>query len=172
MQRGLSLDKIKDVMENGLKLFSRDTVCRNCEYLCDIYKQKLGGLELENLATKRDILSQLCDKVGTEDIRPLMSLMDLFQVAGNRHQSITTCKETLLTHQQRSEGLSECIECTSPPRTPVYPYLRPSFLFNFGGQRSPKSSPSSSPVSPLLPSTVLQYCGFGVEVQPVPESGH
>ena len=167
------MDKIKDRIKTTLKSFSRDEVCRNCENLCDIHTQRLGGLKLGNLGTKNAILSQLCDRIGTEDVGPLMALMDLFHVTGNEHQSIRTCKETLLTHQKRSERLSDCIECTSPPRTPVYPYSRPNFLFitpHLGGQRSPKSSPFSSPVSPLLPSTVLQHYGLGIEVQPIPES--
>ena len=174
----LSLQEIKDVMENALTSFPRDRLCRNCEHLCDIHNQKLGDMEREfkNLGSKKDILSLLCDRVGTMDITPLMSLMDLFQPAGNERQVIMRCKETLLTHQKRSE-LSVCVECTSPPRTPVYQYLRPSFLFiasRLGGTNSPKSSPSSSPVSPgaltLLPSTILQQYGYGVEVQPIQES--
>ena len=154
-----SLEELKHLVKKSLEHFSRDEICRVCGHLCASYSSRLQQLEdkLTAIQDKNLLIDALCDEVGLQDVDPLVSLMELLTVE-DRNKQVLKCREVLLRHQEKTEELSKteqlskCTECTSPPGSPVYPYLcsRPtSFLIGNLMLDLKVASTKSSPVSPV-----------------------
>lgn len=110
---------LKKLLIDCTKDINSPTICRICYHISEAYSCPSGvQTKLKELDQKEDAIICLCEEVGCDDVAPLISLIDLLRVE-NGLESLTRCKTILERHQEQVCPPSECIQCTSPPTSPV-----------------------------------------------------
>lgn len=148
----VKVEELQELLNRSLQDVNTVDVCRVCNHVRMSYSHQLSGAEskLSLMQSKTDTINCLCEQVGLNDVNPLISLMELLLcVEAVDAGRLSKCTEILKRHQAKAERLSACVECTSPPRTPVCPYMcsRPTLFLcgSFGLKITPHHSPPSSP---------------------------
>lgn len=132
---------LKNTIAPCLKNIDEAEIFRNISHICksDSSFQRTKN-QLSQNPSKDDILGCLCEEVR-DDIRPLISLLELISINENNGAEIHKCIKELESYQKSL--LSRCEECSSPPITPTATlyFSVPTFSYSVDSQLCLASGP-------------------------------
>lgn len=146
---------LEDILTESLKGVEVQEIKRVFGHICKTYTDLGEGMlnGLRELNDRGAVIRFICEKVGLENVLPLIKFQELLSVEGG--ENFDALSEVLLKHQ--ANVLPSSIECTSPPGTPL-PYFGEGVVLFFIQGNDQRFSPAVSP-------TGSQQLAFPTEVE-------